>query len=329
VWHNRIFDLDNDEMVQSTGPDRLDELDEFTSDHLYMDQTLADEWAKIIRYPLPDPVELTRVAQFNRVISDDMPQAKRSYLRFLKTCLLSAASLDESVTEIVQGLRSQRIEMGFADMVAELDYPRFTEQRPDPMRILAKLRLPIYITTSYYDFLERALRAEGATNVRTRFCLWNMKSENVAPEHQPEPSYVPSRGAPVVYHLHGYEKYPRSLVLSEDDHLDYLMALAQDSNANKPLIPLYIRAALEGSSLLLGDFRILYRGLINARLQTLDRMYGIAIQLDPKFQENITDEGRVRQYLSDYFQHANFQVEWSSIDRFIATLGEEFSQRRG
>ncbi|MEZ4705724.1 MAG: SIR2 family protein [Caldilineaceae bacterium] len=346
VRNNRIFDIDDDDNVGLNVPesdaddDPLNRLDYVASDHLSIDEELAEMWAESIGYPLPDQPQLPRVAQFHRVISNDMRQAKSNYLKFLKECLLDVAEDDEAVAEVVEGLRTQIIEKSFSDIVAELDYPHFSTRRPDPLRILAKLRLPIYVTTSYYDFLERALEKEGVPKekIHTKFCLWNMESESVDPAHLPDPQYIPSRDEPVVYHLHGYEKYPRSLVLSEDDHLDYLLALAQDTNANKPLIPLYLRTALEESSLLLlgyrlqdWDFRILYRGLINvqhSRLRILDRMYSIAIQLDPKYQDRIQDKEKARQYLNDYFRSANFRVEWSSIDRFIVTLWNQYNQRR-
>lgn len=192
VRNNRIFEIDddNDAGVEETNreaKESLEALDQDAPDHLSVEEELAKLWARRIGYPLPDQPRLARVAQFNRVISDDMQQAKSNYLQFLKECLLDVAEEDELVVEIAAGLRTQLIEKSFSEMVAELDYPRFTITRPDPLRVLAKLRLPIYVTTSYYDFLERALRAEGANNVRTRFCLWNMESESVSPEHLPDP----------------------------------------------------------------------------------------------------------------------------------------------
>ena len=342
VRNNRIFDLDDDDDIGLAHPDRarnsFDVLDRMASDHLSIDEELAEMWADKIGYPFPDVTNLTRVAQFNRITSDHTDQAKSKYLQFLKECLLDVAERDPALTELVQGLRTQLVSLSFSEIAAELDYPRFTQQRPDPLRELARLRLPIYITTSYHDFLERALRAEGATHVRTQFCLWNMNQEIVDTEHLPERGYAPTAQEPVVYHLHGYEEYPASLVLSEDDYLDYLLALAHDTNANQPLIPPYIRTALEVSSLLLlgyrlqdWDFRILYRGLINAQhgqFRELNDMYGIAIQLDPKFQTEIQAKAEARQYLNDYFKDANFRVEWSSIDRFIAMLWAEFDKRR-
>lgn len=332
VHINRIFDIDyDDNLGVSAG-------DEGLIDDRRVDEELADTWADDIGYPLPERSKLARVAQYNRVISADPDQAKNKFLLFLKKCLLALAEDDESVCDIVQDLQAQINDKSFSEIVAELDYPRFNGQRPNPLRVLAKLRLPIYVTTGYYDFMERALQTEGANQVRTQFCLWNMKEDRVAPEHRPDPLYKPSVEEPVVYHLYGYEQYPRSIVLSEDDHLDFLLALAQDTDTEKPLIPHYLRSALEESSLLLlgyrlqdWDFRILFRGLINvqhSRFRALERMYSVAIQLDPQYQEGITDENRARQYLQSYFDGANFRVEWNSIDRFITTLWREYDRRR-
>lgn len=343
VRKNRIFDIDSNNKLgvaplNVNKTEHRDALDRSASDYLSIDAELAEMWAESIGYPLSGRRRLASVAQFNRVISVDTRQAKSNYLQFLKECLLGVAEDDKFVAEKVDGLRSQIFEKGFSDIVDELEYPRFEAERLDPLRVLAKLRLPIYITTSYFDFLERALQAEGVENVRTRFCLWNMEGESVAREHLPDPEYVPSRDEPVVYHLHGYEMYPRSLVLSEDDYLDYLLALSQDTNANKPLIPLYLRTALEESSLLLlgyrlqdWDFRILYRGLINtqhSRLRMLDRNYSIALQLDPQYQDGIKNKEKARQYLDDYFKDTNFRVEWSSIDRFTYSLWMQWNLLR-
>jgi|GEM_PF-1687640 len=339
VRKNSIFNADKSNNIQGVNAqgDRLYEfLDKEASDHLSVNEELAELWAHKIGYPLPDLLSIPRVAKFNRVMSNDTRQAKSNYLLFLKECLLNVAEEDESVATVIQGLRSQLFEKSFSQMVAELDYPYFPPNRHDPLRVLARLRLPIYVTTSYYDFMERALIVEGASDVRTRFCLWNMEPESVKHEHLPDASFIPSREEPVVYHLYGYEEYPRSLVLSEDDYLDFLLALAQDTNAYRPLIPFYLRTALEECSLLLlgyrmqdWDFRILYRGLINLQHpqpRMLDRTYSIAIQPDPKYQEGIADKENARRYLNQYFRTSNFEVHWSSIQRFSNELLDRFNK---
>lgn len=332
VRQNRIFDIDwdNDLGVSAQAPT--------PSDATAVNEELAQAWANALGYPMPDGHVLARVAQYNRTLANDPDQAKSNYLLFLKKTLLTLAEDDNSVRDEIASLRGQLIDLSFAEIVTTLDYPRFPDGRADPLHLLAQLRLPIYVTTSPYDFLERALSAEGATCVHTQFCLWNRDESQVEPTHRPDPNYTPSVDEPVVYHLFGYERYPGSLVLSEDDFLDFLLAFVQDTNSAHPLIPHYLRSALEESSLLLlgyrlqdWDFRVLFRWLINflhRRLSVLERMYSVAIHLDPEYQKDIADAERARDYLKRYFGSANFRVEWSSIDQFVSTLWQEWDRRR-
>lgn len=332
VRHNRIFDIDWDNDLTVSAQVSM------PPDATTVDEELAQAWASDLGYPMPDGHVLARVAQYNRTLANDPDQAKNNYLLFLKKTLLTLAEDDVAVRDEVAGLRGQLFDLSFAELVTTLDYPRFPTGRVDPLRLLAQLRLPIYITTSHYDFLERLLRAEGATRVRTQFCLWNRDESQVEPAHRPDPHYIPTAEEPVVYHLFGYERYPGSLVLSEDDFLDFLLAFVRDTNSAHPLIPHYLRSALEESSLLLlgyrlqdWDFRVLFRWLINflhRRLSVLERMYSVAIHLDPQFQQGIADADKAREYLKRYFGSANFRVEWSSIDQFISTLWQEWDRRR-
>jgi hypothetical protein len=293
---------------------------------------LSELWASKIGYPLTETADLARVAQYNSVISADTRQEKRRFLEFLKGSLLDLAEqFDPSVLEVAPRLRRehQSTDLSFADLVTELDYPRY-EDRPDPLRVLARFRLPIYLTTSYYDFIERALKAEGATEVRTQFCLWNMSEDSVAPEHRPDDSYVPTAERPLVYHLFGLEQYPQSLVLSEDDYLDFVLALARDFDTSKRLIPLAVRRQLEECSLLLmgfrltdWEFRVLFRGLINllhGSYRRTEKLYSVAIQLDPRYQEPVKDVDAARQYLEAYFGKSQFQVVWTTTEKFIGSL---------
>lgn len=293
---------------------------------------LSELWASKIGYPLTETANLARVAQYNSVISADTRQEKRRFLEFLKVSLLDLAEqFDPSVQEVVPRLRREHesTDLSFADLVTELDYPRY-ENRPDPLRVLARFRLPIYLTTSYYDFIERALKAEGATEVRTQFCLWNMSEDSVAPEHRPDDTYVPTPERPLVYHLFGLEQYPQSLVLSEDDYLDFVLALARDFDTSKRLVPLAVRRQLEECSLLLmgfrltdWEFRVLFRGLINllhGSYRRTEKLYSVAIQLDPRYQEPVKDVDAARHYLEAYFGKSQFQVVWTTTERFIGSL---------
>jgi hypothetical protein len=351
----RIFGLEHVDMAADSGgaaPARVQGIDQDASkddgqpddgnmepeSQILMD--LSELWAEKLSYPLQESRNLARVAQYNKVISKDSQQEKTRFLDFLKESILELAkaydpSVQDAVPKLHQEYRSNNL--SFADIVTELDYPRYTDSL-DPLRILGRFRLPVYVTTSYFDFIERALKAEGARTVRTQFCLWNMDEDQVAPEYRPDPGYVPTREEPLVYHLFGLEKYPQSLVLSEDDYLDFVLALAKDVDTEKRLIPLYLRRQLEESSLLLmgfrladWEFRVLFRGLINllhGGLREANKSYSIAIQLDPHHQEPVSDEAGARLYLQQYFEKSRFQVVWTSTDQYIQSLWTYWDGRR-
>ena len=114
-------------------------------------EELVREWAGRLTYPLRENHRLARVAQYNAVIRENIPQAKTDYLDFIKGFLLDIAAEDEAVADMVPGLRAQAVKLCFADIAHDkLAYPDFERAEDDPLRLLARLPLPIYITTSPY-----------------------------------------------------------------------------------------------------------------------------------------------------------------------------------
>ena len=297
-----------------------------------IDETLSEAWATSLGYPLEDQNDLARVAQYNRVRSEDAEQAKVKYLAFLKTILLEVASNDNKVASLVPELRKQIYETSFADLAQkELGYPRFAEADQDTLRLLARLNLPVYITTSYYDFLEKAIILEKRKPI-TQVCFWSGPEANLPEEHRPR-ELVPTPENPVVYHLFGLEQYPKTLVLSEDDYLDYLVEVTGDTDTNNPIIPHYLRAALSESALvLLGyrlrdwDFRVLFRVIIHL-ISSDSRPRGLILQLKPE-QSGVDNPDEARKYLQDYFEPSAFNVEWYTADEFIHKLWEEWNKWR-
>src|SRR5258708_2955176 len=86
---------------------------------------------------------------------------------------------------------------------------------------------------------------------RQELCRWNSVSRK-QPSIFDSTGFVPSKDEPVVYHLHGHDKLAESLVLTEDDYLDFLSSLARD----QLLIPARIQEALTQSALLFIGYRL-------------------------------------------------------------------------
>jgi hypothetical protein len=230
------------------------------------------------------------------------------------------------------------LNMSFSDVATELDYPRYKNDHEDPLQLLAHLPLPIYITTSYHDFMQRALQ-EAKKRPHTQICLWSDETITLDPEHNIPDDFVPTVDEPLVYHLHGLERYPESLVLSEDDYMKFLVKISQDTDHNDQVIPLPLRAKLAESSLLLlgyrledWDFRVFFQGLIEAKHDSL-RRFSLAIQIDPAERKGISQGQEIekaKKYLKAYFNKSKsqFYVNWDSPDGFVKKLATSWNTWR-
>ena len=201
------------------------------------------------------------------------------------------------------------------ELLAEKSWDKKPE---DPYRLLAQLRLPVYITAGTLDLMRRALIDAGAEPV-VRLCPWNkwIPQEKVIYEETPTPE------KPLVYHLLGHLSEPNSLVYAEDRYFDYLIGVT----LNKNLIPSVVRAALNSTSLLLlgfqmddWEFRTFFRFLVAQEGRELLKFYShAAAQIEPE-EERIVDIKRARKYLEEYFEGENISIYWGSSGEFLREL---------
>ncbi|MFC1974815.1 SIR2 family protein, partial [Chloroflexota bacterium] len=95
---------------------------------------------------------------------------------------------------------------------------------------------------------------------------------------------------------------------------------SKDGNAIHPRVN---RALTESSLVMLGyslrnwDFRVLFRGIIKPRPQSL-RMTNVAIQLEETPLE--------KEYVKKYLGQVEFEVEWSDAHSFIQEIYEGWEQ---
>lgn len=310
---------------------------------LTIEEVLTKRWAEKIDYPLPDVSNLARVAQYYLVKQKDNLFAREQYLEYMKESLLGLAEKDSQNTDLAKNLRREIDNQTFSNIVNQLEYPHFSNGTKDPLRVLAELPLPLYITTSPYDFLERALAAAGKTPV-TQVCFWSGTRSSARPEHLPEylhsPDFKrdPDKPIAIVYHLYGLEDYPQTMVLSEDDYMNFLVSMAQDDNTQKPILPLEIRGKLaEQTLLLLGyqlwdwDFRVLFRFIAKYRTVDLQPPRGIVIQLKQDRRQAWKTEDLKKKsldYLTTYLDRRQFDVEWSEAEIFVRELAAKWEAKR-
>ena len=248
---------------------------------------LAQEWAEKYEYPFQDSCDLARVAQYLAINMGGM---------FPKDTI--------------------------EDIFNKIDPPDFSDPN-EPHIALARLNLPIYITTNYDNFMVDALEYLGRPYKRD-FSRWNDTDELRETMSVFDDGYKPSPEEPLIYHLHGYYETPRSLVLTESDYLEFLLKFATEPD----FLPPIIRTALAGTSLLfvgysLNDynFRVLFRG-INKSVPSNLQYRCNAIQLPPEGR-TVETKRHAMEYLQSYLQRINniqVRVYWGDARSFMAKL---------
>jgi len=245
---------------------------------------LAREWATTHAYPLADDDDLARVSEYLAI--EQVPMAPKHAIR---------------------------------RMFLDATPPSF--EGDEPHAVMARLPIPVYLTTNYVDYMAEALR-QAYRNPRVDFCRWTTTPAVKNHPSQLPKTFVPSATEPVVYHLHGHIDVPQSFVLTETDYIAFLVEISR-----RRLLPHQIEKALaNGSLIFIGygfrdwDFRVIFRGLVAA--QEAVRELGVTVQLD-------TDDEPSRRYLEKYFNELDLRVYWGDARAFVSELGRRWKEHKG
>ena len=251
-------------------------------------------WAARYEYPMEDPSNLISVAQFLAL--------KYSDSVFPKDLIV--------------------------EMFKEVKAPNFKDES-EPHRILASLPLPVYVTTNYDDFMAQALRYYNRQPRRV-LCQWNKAVKDYTSDNptvfDKDPDFKPSVANPVVFHLHGYVPVAESLVLTEDDYMDFLVNIVSEEK----LIPRLIARSLTNASLLFigyrlvdWNFRVLLKSLARFMESAVSRL-NVAVMLPPGGKESSPE--KVQEYLTKYYQNIDVRVYWGSARDFVEELKQRWKQ---
>jgi SIR2-like domain len=254
---------------------------------------LADEWAEKHNYPFDDRRNLARVSQY----------------------------VAYNVYENVRDAKAI-----FAKKFHGLKSPDFCN--PDePYRILASLPLKVYINTHYFAFMSRALMS--LNKEPHRIVCRSTNNESLKNESDLETACDPTPACPLVYHMFGNVDDPESLVLTEDDYLDFLVRTSYTSS----LIPDVVQGALVNNSLLFFgyqtndlDFRVILRTL--ARIwRGPSQASSYTIQFVHVSDEKVSSEQVIR--LKDYFNRyckasMSIGVYWGTTSEFMIELRQRW-----
>ena len=276
-------------------------------------------------YHAPNLERLSWITQYSSVTrSGDSRALKEEFAGSIKEWIINLAETQGADPETVaaaERLLDKPELLRFCDV---LGYPRFTQERENPLMVLANLNLPIFITTSYDYFIEMALRQAGKTP-RTAVYPWRKGIDartfwfDQAYQRQFDLNHYPSVEQPLVYHLHGLFDFPLSMVVTEDDYMEFLTEFVRArSGSNDPFLSA-VRIALESKTLLLlgyklrnWDFRTLFWGVIKSETQKHDDLRHTCVQLEP---DDVDSD-----YLQKYLDRARFDVFKGDIYAFAQEL---------
>lgn len=250
---------------------------------------IAESWAQKYDYPFEDRWNLSKVAQFVATDQDAMWPKEELQRQFLAA-------------------RSNRPDFDDVD---------------EPHAVLADLPLKIFVTTNYDDFMCSALEHKNK-RPRREFHRWNSAIQNHTSVFDENDSYEPDESNPLVYHIHGHDDVAESMVLTEDDYLDFLVSMVQDKEDR--LLEEVTSAMGKSTLLFLGysladmNFRVLFRSIVQYATISTRRSH-FSVQLIP-VEHGAPEEQKTkaRQYLDNYFQDLDISVFWGTCRNFFSEL---------
>jgi hypothetical protein len=299
---------------------------------------VAQQWAERYEFPLAprNRDDLSQVAQY-------LSYRKGKYFAIaeLRKHLVShirvkfQKELKEIGREIGEDLLGCQVKPGLVDkLMLHIGKSKMGSDKSEVHRLLAKLPTSIFVNASRDNLLVAALEKENKIP-RVRLCTWVINNDIPKQFGDDLPKgYKPSVEEPLVFQVFGKMEFPESLVLTEDDYFDFLIAVTRNESLKKARIPDVVSKALASSGLLLlgfqvddWDFRALFRGILRQPGSELGKIYTrVAVQMSP-IEGHIIDPDRATQYLQKYFETREISTFWGSPDDFMGTLAKHCAER--
>ena len=279
---------------------------------------LANRLAAKHAFPLAsyERTDLAKVTQYISTNQDRSYAGEVVQNQFLRQV---SERLDSGKTGSVQRTLPEFLELATQRCLADPEHP---------YRILADLSASIYLNASYEPMLFRSLKAAGK-NPEAIFTSWR----GIEVPKQPQPKgATPTPDKPWVYHVFGLFGKPDTMVLTEDDFFDYLIATSRLDL----LLPTLVGRLMQSSLLFLGfrlddwRFRVLFRMIVTRQgTETMKELSHVGVQVNPD-EQSIADVERARKYMESYFQGGKdapgISIYWGSSADFLRQLHKHLAE---
>lgn len=294
-------------------------------------EELARRLATTFGYPLADRDNFGRVAQYAAI--RDQTALRAEYL-WLLAKWLGETQFGRKLTAEEE---TRWKPMTLNGVVRELDWGNEVLNREGPTLLhqLARLNLPLYVTTQPDPLLLEALRQRGA-EPRQEAPKW---AATVGDPHWRLDAYDPQH--PVVFHLNGHAgpfqldgfedpevAAHNQLVLSDDDFLAQVVRLSRDIDY---FLPSQLQSELAQAPILFIGFDLMdwwFRVVLDGLLRGIKRSgtaRSIGVQLDV---EKDSDRELVREYLRLDMARHKIDVYWGTARQFVADLADHHARAR-
>ncbi|MBK9315433.1 MAG: CHAT domain-containing protein [Acidobacteria bacterium] len=315
-WDSICTRVRKGEFIPILGPD-------LAQDILGGTEELASKLAEEYGFPLAenDRADLAKVMQYINTHQDRNFAQDAMQNRFL-------LQLAERVGGSAGGTAGKSL-----GELLDLALARCKSNDDHPFTILANLNASIYLNASPDTLLFRSLKA-AEKKPEAVFGDWRRTGDKVPKEPEPE-NITPGPEAPWVYQVFGVFGKRETLVLTEDDFLDYLIATSTDK-----LIPKKVRGSLLQNSLLflgfrLDDmrFRVLFRLIMTMQgTETLRNYSHVGVQINPD-EHSFADVERARKYIESYFQEGkggapSISIYWGTAADFLKELRKRLAEMK-
>jgi hypothetical protein len=299
---------------------------------------IARQWAERYEFPLAprNRDDLSQVAQYLSYRKDKyfaIAELRKHLVSHIRAKFRK--ELEEIGKEIGQDLLGCQVKKGLVDeLMLHVGKSKMGRDKNEVHRLLAKLPIRVFVNANRDNLLLAALEQEKK-KPQVSLCTWIIRNDRPVHVGPILPKgYIPSVEEPLVFQVFGNMEYPQSLVLTEDDYFDFLIAVTRNESLKKASIPDVVSEALASSGLLLlgfqaddWDFRVLFRGILRQPGSALGEMYTrVAVQMNP-IEGHIIDPDRASQYLQKYFEKQEINTFWGSADDFMKKLAKLCAER--
>ena len=136
--------------------------------------------------------------------------------------------------------------------------------------------------------------------------------------------------------MHGDISDFSSLLVTDDDYIDFTVSLGQRAQGKDAIIPHWIRRALTDTTLLFVgysledmNFRVLMRQLMKQQALLRDEQaLSLSIQLSDK-DIPVEKRAKAEKFLADYLGTSAIRIHWGEAAPFLEKLDERVHQTRG